>query len=320
MLSVIIPAYNEEKMIPIAAERISGVLDDAGIDHELIFVDDGSTDGSWEAISALASGEDAGAPWLAGSEKRPVVRGVRFSRNFGKEAAMFAGLEAARGDAVAVMDCDLQHPAEKLPEMYALWQEGYEVVEGIKSDRGSESRGHRAFSRLFYRLISSGSGFNMSDSSDFKLLDRKVVDTLNSLPEKNAFFRALSFWSGYRRTSVTYAVARRTVGHSKWNTRSLVKYAVSNITSFTAAPLHIITWLGALTFLVSLVMGIIAIVQKISGRAVEGFTTVILLILLIGSLIMLSLGIIGIYISKIYDEVKGRPRYVVSETCGEEIK
>ncbi len=310
MLSVVIPAFNEEKMIPVAAERIGWVLSDAGIPCELIFVDDGSTDGSWEAVRSLSAPE--------GSDIR--IRGVRFSRNFGKEAAMFAGLRAAVGDAVAVLDCDLQHPPEKLPEMYALWEEGYEVIEGIKSDRGRESGGHRAFSRLFYRLISSGSGFDMSDSSDFKLLDRKVVDTLNSLPEKNAFFRALSFWSGYRRTSVTYAVAQRTIGRSKWNTRSLVRYAINNITSFSAAPLHIITWLGALTFLVSLVMGVIALVHKISGSAVEGFTTVILLIVLMGSLIMLSLGIIGIYISKIYDEVKGRPRYVVSETFGEEIK
>ena len=149
MLSVVIPAYNEEKMIPIAAERIGDVLSDAGIPYELIFVDDGSSDGSWEAITSLSSETDATG----------FVRGVRFSRNFGKEAAMFAGLASAEGDAVAVLDCDLQHPAEKLPEMYSLWEQGFEVIEGIKSDRGKESGGHRALSKLFYRIISGGERF-----------------------------------------------------------------------------------------------------------------------------------------------------------------
>lgn len=305
MLSVVLPSYNEEKMIPLAARRLGEVLDGAGIDYELLFVDDGSRDGTWEAIRAC-SGED-----------RHVV-GVHFSRNFGKESAMFAGLEQARGDCVVVMDCDLQHPPEKIPEMYRLWQEGYEVIEGIKEDRGEESGMHRFAANSFYGIISRLTGMDMGSSSDFKLLDRKVVDTLNRLPERNVFFRALSFWVGYRKAEVLYRVQERTEGESKWSTRSLIKYAVTNIASFSSAPLHMVTIMGALMLLVALVFGVISLVQKIMGVAQPGFTTVILLLLIIGSFLMLSLGIIGYYLARIYDEIKGRPRYIISRICGRE--
>lgn len=303
MLSVVIPAYNEEKLIVNTLERVSNVLSDANIAHEIIFVDDGSQDGTWETIKAL-------------SEANENVVGVHFSRNFGKEAAMFAGLEKAKGDAVAVMDCDLQHPPKKLPEMYELWQEGYEVIEGIKRDRGEESAAHRAGAGLFYRLMSRATGFDMSNASDFKLLDRKVVDALNALPEKNVFFRALSYWAGFKTTTVLYSVADRESGESKWSKRKLIKYAVTNVVAFSSAPLSLITILGMITLIVSIVMTVIALVQKISGAALGGFTTVIILLLFIGSIIMICLGIIGIYIAKIYEEVKGRPKYIISEISG----
>ena len=305
MLSVILPSYNEEKMIPIAAETVTGILDKAGIDHELLFVDDGSRDKTWEQIEAAA-------------ETNPHVVGLHFSRNFGKEAAMFAGLEQARGDCCVVIDCDLQHPPEKIVEMYRLWEEGYEVVEGIKVDRGSETGMHRFAAKSFYGIISKATGLNMADSSDFKLLDRKVVDALNQMPERNVFFRALSFWVGFKRTTVRYRVRQRTAGESKWSTRSLIKYAINNIGSFSSAPLHIITVLGVLMLATSLVFGVVALVQKFAGTAIGGFTTVILLLLFTGSLIMISLGIIGYYIARIYEELKGRPRYIISRTCGRE--
>lgn len=303
MLSVILPAYNEEKMIPAAAEVISRIMDESGINFELLFVDDGSRDETWDQI-CLASKKD----------RR--IRGVHFSRNFGKEAAMFAGLEQAAGDCCAVLDCDLQHPPEKLVEMYRLWEQGYEVVEGIKEDRGDESCLHRFAAKRFYSLISRATGMDMSSSSDFKLLDRKVVDTLNQMPERNVFFRALSFWVGFKKASVSYRVRERTAGESKWSTCSLIKYALTNISSFSSAPLHIITLLGFLMLAVSLVMGAIALVQKITGQALGGFTTVILLLLFSSSVIMISLGIIGYYIARMYDELKGRPRFIISETCG----
>ena len=307
MLSVILPSYNEEKMIAKATERMAEILQPEKIDYELLFIDDGSRDNTCAQINE-AAGKDSH------------VVGVHFSRNFGKEAAMFAGLEQAKGDCCVVIDCDLQHPPEKIVEMYRLWEQGYEVVEGIKEDRGEESGLHKFAANSFYGLISKATGMDMSSSSDFKLLDRKVVDTLNSLPERNVFFRALSFWVGYKKTSVSYCVQERTEGVSKWSTKSLIKYALTNISSFSSAPLHIVTVLGFIMLAVAFVLGIIALVQKISGVALGGFTTVILLLLFSASVIMISLGIIGYYIARIYDEIKGRPRYIISRICGREDK
>ena len=231
---------------------------------------------------------------------------------------MFAGLEQAKGDCVVVMDCDLQHPPEKVVDMYRLWEEGYEVVEGIKEDRGEESGLHKFAANSFYSLISRATGMDMGSSSDFKLLDRKVVDTLNALPERNVFFRALSFWVGYKKTEVLYRVQERTEGVSKWSTKSLIKYAVTNIASFSSAPLHMVTVMGVITLIVAVVFGLISLWQKIAGTAQPGFTTVILLLLIIGSFLMISLGIIGYYLARIYDEIKGRPRYIISRICGRE--
>lgn len=304
ILSVIIPAYNEEIMIPKTASVISGILAGAGIGCELIFVDDGSRDRTWEMINA-ASRENA------------AVRGLHFSRNFGKEAAIMAGLTEAKGDCSVVIDCDLQHPPEKIVEMYRLWEQGYEVIEGQKSSRGTEGALHRLAAKTFYSVISSATGFDMANASDFKLLDRKAVNVIINMREKNAFFRAMSSWVGFKTTSVEFAVRDREAGESKWSTFSLVKYALSNITSFSAAPMQIVTVLGIVMLVVSLILGGIALGQKISGQAVEGFTTVILIQLFSSSMIMISLGIIGYYIAKIYEEIKGRPRYIISETCGE---
>ena len=305
MLSVILPSYNEEKMIHTAAETLAGILRGADIDYELLFVDDGSKDKTWEMIESAA-------------EKDKGVVGIHFSRNFGKEAAMFAGLEQAKGDCCVVIDCDLQHPPEKIVEMYRLWEQGYEVVEGVKEDRGEESGFHKFAANSFYSLISRATGMDMSAASDFKLLDRKVVDTLNRMPERNVFFRALSFWVGFKKTEVSYCVRERTEGESKWSTKSLIKYALTNISSFSSAPLHIVTVLGFVTLAVAVVMAVIALVQKICGVALGGFTTVIILLAFFSSLIMISLGIIGYYIAKIYDEIKGRPRYIISRICGRE--
>ena len=302
MLSIILPAYNAGQMIPITVSTLGKVLGQK-IPYELLFVDDGSKDDTWQVICQQAQLDTH-------------VSGLHFSRNFGKESAMFAGLERASGDCCVVMDCDLQHPPEKILEMYQLWQQGYEVVEGVKEDRGDESKAHRMAAGTFYRLISKAAGIDMSHSSDFKLLDRKVVDALNALPERNVFFRALSYWVGFRRTTVTYNVQERTVGESKWSTRSLIRYALVNITSFSTAPLQIVTFLGILTLAISLVMGCISLYQKFAGIALSGFTTVIILQLFFSSILMISLGIIGFYIAKIYQECQGRPRYLISETCG----
>lgn len=299
MLSIVIPAYNEEKMIWKTTEVVSGIMEREKIPFELVFVNDGSRDQTWEMIEKAA-------------EKNTHVTGIRFSRNFGKESAIFAGLANAEGDCIAVMDCDLQHPPKTLVEMYRLWEQGYEVVEGVKRSRGKESILHRASAGMFYKIMSKAVQIDMSRASDFKLMDRKAVEALLSMPERNAFFRALSSWVGYRTTSVEFDVQERTEGESKWSTWSLIKYAVRNIVGFSSAPLQMITVAGVLTLFFAIVLGIQSLVKFFCGHALEGFTTVILLLLIIGSLIMLSLGIIGIYIAKIYEEVKGRPRYFIA--------
>ena len=300
LLSVIIPAYNEEAMLPRTVKVVSDTLTEHGISFELIFVDDGSSDLTWREIEAAADGEH--------------IRGIHFSRNFGKEAAIFAGLAMAKGDCAAVMDCDLQHPPETLLEMYKRWQEGYEVVEGVKKTRGKETVFHAVSAGLFYRLMSRASGIDMRRASDFKLLDRKAVDTLLDLPERNAFFRAQASWIGFRNTSVEFDVREREAGESKWSTISLIRYALTNIVGYSTAPMQIVTFAGALVFLMAIILGIQTLIRYFSGHAVEGFTTVILLLLLLGSIIMMSLGIIGYYIARIYQEVQRRPRYIISRT------
>lgn len=304
MISVVIPAYNEEETVSKAAEVIGGILTTQNIDFELLFVNDGSKDQTWNNICKVA-------------EKNSKIRGINFSRNFGKESAMFAGLAQARGDCVVVIDCDLQHPPEKIVEMYRLWEQGYEIVEGVKSSRGKESVFHTLAAKCFYGLISNATSVDMANASDFKLLDRKVVDVLLKMPEKNAFFRALSSWVGFKSVQVEYDVQMRAAGQSKWSTRSLIKYAITNITSFTAVPMQIVTVLGLIMLVIAVLLAAGALYQKIVGIALEGFTTVIILLCFIGSVIMISLGIIGYYIAKIYEEVKGRPRYIISEMIEE---
>lgn len=302
LLSVILPSFNEERSVPRAADTISHILSQAEIPHEIIFVDDGSKDGTWKAVETQ-------------SLLNPAVRGIRFSRNFGKEAAIFAGLAQAAGHCVVVMDCDLQHPPEKVVEMYRLWQNGYQVVEGVKLNRGKENPLHTFAAKSFYSIISKATGIDMSRASDFKLLDRRAVDTLLAMREKNAFFRALSSWIGFSTAQVEFEVQPRLEGESKWSIHSLVRYALTNIAAFSAAPLQLVTLLGVVVFICSVIMGMWSLWQKLSGQALEGFTTVILLQLLIGSILMICLGIIGYYVAKIYEEVKDRPRYIVSERC-----
>lgn len=290
-------------MIKKAAETIGGILKEEKIDYEIVFVDDGSKDATWMEI------ENAG-------KEDEHVNGVHFSRNFGKESAMMAGLENAGGDCVVVMDCDLQHPPETIVEMYRLWQQGYEVVEGVKRTRGKESVFHKMSAGLFYKMISKAVKIDMSHASDFKLLDRRAVEALLEMPERNAFFRALSSWIGFKTVSVEFDVHEREVGESKWSTKSLIRYAISNIVSFSSAPMMLVGFTGILGFLFAVILGIQTLVNYFSGNAVEGFTTVILLILIMGSFILMGMGVIGYYIAKIYEEVKCRPRYIISKKIG----
>ncbi|AGA69129.1 glycosyl transferase [Desulfitobacterium dichloroeliminans LMG P-21439] len=308
MISIILPVYNEENQIYASVQKIRTILLSEKLKNQIILIDDGSTDESWSEMQRLTG--DFNNVFL-----------LKLSRNLGKEAALCAGLEAADGDACLILDADLQHPPELIPEMVRLWrEEGYEVVEGVKATRGNETLGGKIAAMTYYRLFNKATGINLTNASDFKLLDRKVVEAWKSLKEADTFFRGMSAWLGYKRIQIPFEVQERREGISKWSVQSLVKLAIDSITSFSTMPLHIITGLGIGLLLFDVVLVGQTLYMKFSGQAFTGFTTVIILTLGIGSCIMISLGIIGIYISKIYDEVKGRPRYIITEQRKSEVK
>lgn len=301
LLSVVIPLYQEGSHIKSSIKEIENVLIENDITYEFILVDDGSMDNTWIELKGLAKDNNR-------------VSILRLSRNFGKESALCAGLEYAKGDMILVMDGDLQHPPEIIPDMVNAWlNEGYELVEGIKRTRGRENIFYRTCARFFYYLIYKSSDINLGRASDFKLMDRKVVEAWKELPERAIFFRGMSAWLGYERKEIEFDVADRVNGRSKWSLLRLIRLAANAITSYTSVPLHCITLLGIIMFIVAVFMGAQTLFMKLSGKASDGFTTVILLQLIIGSAIMTSLGIIGIYLTKIYKEVKARPRYLVSD-------
>jgi glycosyltransferase involved in cell wall biosynthesis len=300
-ITVVIPVYNEESQICENISVIKKCLAETGMEFMILLVDDGSTDGTWSRLKML-------------SEEIPSIKALRLSRNFGKEAALCAGLAAVEGDACIIMDADLQHPPTLIPEMIRLWKdEGYEVVEGVKALRGNESIINKVGANLFYQTLSKLSGFNMQQASDFKLLDKKVVSAWRSMNERGTFFRGMSAWVGYNRISIPFNVGMRTKGVSKWSLFNLFNLAVKAITSFSSFPLHLVTFMGVFFLIGALVLGIQTLYMKLMGIALSGFTTVILLLLIIGSCLMISLGVIGTYIARIYEEVKGRPRYIVAD-------
>ena len=249
LLSIIIPAYNEGALIQNTASVVADIMEKHSIDYEIVFVNDGSKDATWDEIQKAHRNNEK-------------VCGVCFSRNFGKEGAVFAGLEYAKGDCCVVMDCDLQHPPETIIEMYHLWERGYEVIEGVKADRGKESFIHKIFVKMFYGMMSESTGIDMSRASDFKLLDRKAVDAFIALPERHVFFRALSSWVGFKTTSVEFNVQERAPGESKWSFASLFRYAINNVTSFSTAPMQIVMGCGIVVFIFSLIFSISSLFIK----------------------------------------------------------
>ncbi len=305
-LSVVIPLFREGGHLRDVLRTIGAALDALDAPYELVLVDDGSDDETWTVVEETCAA-------------RNDTRGIRLSRNFGKEAALCAGLEAARGQAVLVMDGDLQHPPALIAEMWKLWKAGgVDVVEAVKVDRGREPLINRLGSRLFYGFLSRFSGYDLDNSTDFKLMDRRVVDAWLRLGERNLFFRGMNAWLGFVRVQVPFEVAKRAAGASHWSLLRLVRLAITGVTAFSTTPLHIVTFTGGLFLLAALGLGLQTLFNKLDGRAVDGFTTVILLQLIIGSLLMISLGVIGTYIAKIYREVKGRPRFIVREQVGME--
>ena len=304
VISAVIPAYNESQGLKEAITQIAGILNACEGSWEIIIVDDGSRDQTYQQICQLSVTE-------------PRIKGISLSRNFGKEAAMLAGLEYAAGEAVIILDADLQHPPGFIPEMIEKWRAGAQIVHAVKRSRKEDSAGKKAAAYCINHLISSLGGINIKNSSDFKLLDREIVDIIiYKLPERERFFRGLTSWLGFSEEYIYFDVASRQGDESKWSFWSLLELSITALTSFTSLPLRIVTFLGLATLILGFFIAGDAIISFINGQAVSGFATIIITLLLIGSFIMISLGIIGEYIAKIYEEVKERPHYLVKASVG----
>jgi dolichol-phosphate mannosyltransferase len=300
-VSVVIPVYREAAHIGEVLQAAHDALSAAEVDFEFILVDDGSPDNTWKALQAQSS-------------SFPMMRAVRLSRNFGKELALCAGLDLAEGDAVIVMDGDGQHPPSLLTEMVRTWREtGVDIVEATKIDRGSESTFSKFAAGLFYLIWNKLSGFELRGASDYKLLNRRAVNAYLQMDERNVFFRGMTAWIGFTRTHIPFEVAPRKGGSSNWSVLRRLTLALNGISGFSSLPLHLVTFAGMIFLIFSVVFGLYTLLLQVFGRSVSGFATVILLLLVIGSLLMISLGIIGIYLARIYDEIKNRPRYVIAE-------
>ncbi len=299
-ISIIIPLFNEAENIPLTFSE----LEQLPFSFEYIFIDDGSTDGSWNILQRL-------------SKKHSSVKALRFSRNFGKEHALFAGIEHCTTSAAIIMDADLQHPPEYIPEMIAKWQStNCDIVHAQKSNRRNESSGASPLVSLFYLMYEKWTAIPLKGASDFKLINRTTMDAYVQLEEKELFFRGLIPWLGFKQETITFTVKKRRLGHTKWNPLSRTITALNAISSFSALPLQIITFIGTLFSLGSAGFIFYTLYQWWLGNAPAGFTTIIILILVIGSTLMMGLGVIGFYLSHIYTEIKGRPKYIISNKIG----
>jgi len=300
--SIIAPIYNEICCLQELYKRVSEVMDSIGEKWELILIDDGSIDGSTEAIRDLAN-------------KDKKIRPVIFARNFGHQIAVTAGLDYARGKAIVIIDADLQDPPEVILKLIDKWKEGYQVVYAVRSEREGESWFKTLTASIFYRMIFRITDVKIPlDTGDFRLMDRKVVNVLNSMREKHRFLRGMSAWVGFRSIGVEYKRAARFAGETKYPFRKMVKLALNAITSFSYFPLQLATYVGFVAAGISIVSIPIVIILRIAGsQAFFGQASTLLAVLFLGGVQLMSLGILGEYLGRIYDEVKGRPLYIVSE-------
>lgn len=302
-ISVVVPCYNEQDVLEQTNDRLMLVLKPIeDLTFEVIYVDDGSVDNTFPILANLqASHSEVGV--------------VRLSRNFGHQVAITAGLEHAVGDAVIVIDADLQDPPEVIPEMLKKWREGYDVVYGVRDERKGESAHRLRASKAFYRILNRLSEVKIPvDAGDFRLLDRRIVNTLMRMPEQHRYMRGMSSWVGQRQTEIRYARAGRAAGVSKYPVRKSVALALDGVFSFSVVPLKLVTWLGLLASAISLLGIFWAVFRKVTQHAVPGWAATFVAVLFIGGAQLISVGVIGEYIGRIYGEVKGRPLYVV-DTC-----
>ena len=304
MISLVVPAYNEEEALPLLHERLTAVMAEVGEDYEIIIVNDGSRDGTEAVLEDLAA-------------RDPRVKFVSLTRNFGHQVALTAGMDHAAGDAVVTLDADLQHPPELIPTLLEHWRAGNEIVYTERTDTAGVSWFKRATSRLFYALINRASTTRIPlNAADFRLLDRKVVDSLSRLPERARFLRGLIAWVGYRQAVVPYEAGKRAAGDPKYNFRRMLHFAVDGVTSFSSLPLQAASYVGFSVSAIGFLYGLVVLYWKARDLNVAGWTTTVCLILFLGGLQLICLGVIGEYLARIYEEVKGRPLYLVRKTAG----
>jgi dolichol-phosphate mannosyltransferase len=304
--SVVAPVYNEEALVAEFCERTIAALEPLGEPFEIVLVNDGSRDGSPDIIRQL-------------HDQDPRIKVVNFSRNFGHQIAITAGMDYAKGQAVTVIDSDLQDPPEVIPRMIDEWKRGYQVVYGVRGEREGETAFKLATASLFYRLIRKITNVDIPlDAGDFRLMDRRVVEALNSMREQKRFMRGLSVWVGFKQTGVTYRRDARKAGETKYPLRKMIRFALDGITAFSYLPLQLATYLGFTVATLSLLGLIAVIILRLigSGDAFYGQASTLVSVLFLGGIQLIFLGIIGEYLGRIYDEVKRRPLYIVAETLG----
>ncbi len=307
IFSIIAPIYNEFENIPELVKRIHEVMDSTNQPWELVMVDDGSSDGSTDLIRELVAKDDA-------------IRQVIFARNFGHQIAVTAGLDYSRGDAVVIIDADLQDPPEVILELITNWREGYEVVYAVRSEREGETWFKEFTASLFYRMIYRITDVDIPlDTGDFRLLDRKVVDVMGQMRERHRFLRGMSSWVGYKQTGVEYKRATRFAGETKYPFRKMLKFATDAITSFSYFPLQVAMYLGFISAGFSILAIPVVIILRLAGsQAFFGQASTLIAVLFLGGVQLISLGILGEYVGRLYDEAKGRPLYIVSEAPEDE--
>ena len=305
-LSVVIPAFNEESNVEPMHERLVATLDEVVDGLEILYVDDGSADATWDRVQALATVD-------------PRVRGLRFARNFGHQAALTAGVDAARGKAVVIIDGDLQDPPEVIPEMVARWREGFEVVYGQREEREGETWFKLLTAKVFYRILRGITHVEIPvDTGDFRLMGPRAVEAFRALPERNRFIRGLVSWIGFSQTAVLYKRQARQVGETKFPVRKMLRFALDGITSFSFFPLRLATWTGFAVSLFAFLYIVVVLVLKAIGVSWLGYTSLMASILFLGGVQLLMIGIMGEYLARIFEEVKRRPLYLVGEwTDGE---
>lgn len=309
LISVVAPVYNEEVVLDALYERVKAVLDGAGEEWELVLVNDGSRDNSAEVIARL-------------HERDPRVKGISFSRNFGFQIAATAGLDFARGDAVILTDADLQDPPEVYPAMLEQWRAGYDVVYGVRASREGETWFKLTTAKLFYRIIHRITSINIPlDTGDFRLMDRRVINSLRGMNERNRFLRGMIPWIGFRQIGVEYHREARYAGEAKFTSvKKMLPFALDAITSFSYFPLQLATIMGFITAAISVIAIIAVILVRLLAphEPLLGQATTLVVVLFLGSVQLISLGIIGEYLGRIYDEVKGRPLYLIQDSWGME--